>query len=74
MHRAVRLGLYATLIYGVSLSLKQADKYFTRKQYENVTLSVIESKELKKLRRAYQIKRAEAEEDKKALSKYKYDP
>ncbi len=34
----------------------------------------IDSRELGKLYRAYQIKKTELEEDKKALSKYKYDP
>ena len=37
-------------------------------------MKVLEPKEVKKLRRAWQIKRAEAEEEKKALAKYKYDP
>jgi hypothetical protein len=31
-------------------------------------------KELKVMYRAFEIKKAEAEEDKKALAKYKYDP
>ena len=39
-----------------------------------MTVKVLEPKEVKKLRRAWQIKRAEAEEEKKALAKYKYDP
>lgn len=41
-----------------------------------MTLKVFENNrdELIKLRRAYKIKRAEAEEEKKALQKYKYDP
>jgi hypothetical protein len=39
-----------------------------------VTTKVLEGKELKRLRRAHQIKKAEADEEKKALAKYKYDP
>lgn len=49
--------------------------YFLNRQFNDVTLCVIsEADELKKMRRSFKIKRAEADEDKKALKKYKYDP
>ena len=37
-------------------------------------MRVLEASEVKKLKRAWQIKKAEADEEKKALAKYKYDP
>ena len=42
-------------------------RHFIEKNYHEVALKLIESKELKQLYRAYQIKKAEAEEDKKAF-------
>ena len=42
--------------------------------FEKATLNVIKIKELDKMYRVYQIKKEELDEDKKALSKYKFDP
>jgi len=39
-----------------------------------VTKEVLTDKDLKRMRRAFQIKSAEAEEEKKALKKYQFDP
>ncbi len=72
--RPLRLGLYLALSLGYLHLSRQLATYTTKKQYDEVTLKVLEPNEVKKLRRAWQIKKAEAEEEKKALAKYKYDP
>jgi hypothetical protein len=68
------MGLYLTLLGSVRYGFLKADRFFTREMFKEVTLKVLEEKELKKMKRAYEIKKAEAEEEKKALAKYKYDP
>ncbi|TNV81009.1 hypothetical protein FGO68_gene16726 [Halteria grandinella] len=73
-NRVVRLGLYGGLILSVARANSELNKYYVTRQYQDVTENILDQKEIKKLRRAYQIKRAEADEDKKALAKYKYDP
>lgn len=74
LSRPLRLALYLTLSLGYLHLSHQLEAYTTKRQYEEVTLKVLEPNEVKKLRRAWQIKKAEAEEEKKALAKYKYDP
>lgn len=73
-NRFVRLGMYGGLLIGVARANTELNKYYVTRQYQDVTENIMDAKEIKKLRRAYQIKRAEADEDKKALAKYKYDP
>lgn len=72
--RAARLALYFGLGFALYKERQIQHSYFTDLIFNKVTTKVLDSKEIKKLRRAYNIKKAEAEEDKKALSKYKYDP
>ena len=74
LNRPIRLALYLTLSLGYLYISRQLATYTAKKQYEEVTLKVLEPNEVKKLRRAWQIKKAEADEEKKALAKYKYDP
>lgn len=66
--------MYGGLILSVARANSELNKYYVTMQYQDVTENILDPKEIKKLRRAYQIKRAEADEDKKALAKYKYDP
>lgn len=73
-NRLLRLGLYGGVVAGGIWTSKQLNQYFNTRQYKEITENLMDAKEIKKLRRAYQIKRAEADEDKKALAKYKYDP
>ena len=51
-----------------------SDRIFTNNLYDTFTVKVFQEEELRRMQRAYYIKRAEADADKKALSKYKYDP
>ena len=48
--------------------------HFTEATFNSVSSKVLSEKELKKMKRAYKIKTAEAEEEKKALKKYQFDP
>jgi predicted transcriptional regulator len=50
------------------------ERTLAERQFSEVTSQLVSAGELKKWRRAYKIKTAEAAEDKKALAKYKYDP
>ncbi|CDW72831.1 UNKNOWN [Stylonychia lemnae] len=74
LHRYVRLSLYS----GLALTLYKVNQTFRDEMidqsFKEMTLKNLEYQELKQLYRAYQIKKSEIEEDKKALAKYKYDP
>jgi len=70
----MRLALYVGLGAGYFYSNRKINAYFTNSQYQDVTLRILTAQEVKKFRRAWQIKKAEADEEKKALAKYKYDP
>ena len=70
----MRLSAYFALFCSLRYIRSIQDEYFTERNFLDVSLRVIDASEIKKMKRAYQIKRAEAEDDKKALAKYKYDP
>ena len=74
LNRWICLGVYALLFKGVMEARNYSDCLFTTSLYDSFTVKVFHREELRRMQRAYQIKRAEAEADKKALSKYKYDP
>ncbi len=74
LNRWLRLGAYALLAKGVMTARNYSDRLFTDSMYDTFTVKVLPSEELRRMQRAYQIKRAEADADKKALAKYKYDP
>lgn len=59
---------------GIYYVNKATRNYFVEQNFKEISLKNLEAKELKRLYRAYQIKKSEIEEDKKALAKYKYDP
>lgn len=73
IHRIVRLSLYSLTFLSLYCANKEIENRIINENFNNVTIKLIEAKELKRLYRAYQIKKAEAEEDKKALAKYKFD-
>ena len=47
---------------------------FNKETFENVTLQKLQTKEIRRMERAFTIKKQALEEDRKALKKYKYDP
>ena len=73
-------GLAISLQYNLSYGLMQ--ETFINETYnacvtvpaKNQVKGLMNTKEINKLKRSYQIKKSELEADKKALSKYKYDP
>ena len=70
VHRYGKLALYFGLAASTKQYLAWQSASLTESTYKTVTQQVQSEKDLKRMRRAFQIKSAEAEEEKKALKKY----
>ena len=70
VHRYAKLSLYFGLVASTKYYLAWQSACLTESTFKSVTQEVLTDKDLKRMRRAFQIKNAEAEEEKKALKKY----